>query len=291
MRKFVLKNLPLSKKRLHTKNSLKKHHQKYDLAICGSDQIWRIDSIKGFDSAFFLDFINDAGCRKMSYAASFSDTDSLTHHQPLIHRLLKDFDKILVRDSNSLRLVEKECSLPAVKVVDPTFLINYDTLAVLPKLRQEYLLIYNQQGFTIIEEDFVKNTAKNNNLIIVSVGQVNKIAKINVVEADPKEWLGYFKLASYIVTNTYHGTIFSIIFKRQFIVILNGNKSNKTGDLLKDYNLEDRIFSTQLHTQNPEYKLRDIDYSEIEQKVQIAVANSKNCLFKAIAEKHKSFVE
>lgn len=291
MRRFVLKNLPLSKKRYYTKASLKKHNQNYDLAICGSDQIWRIDSLKGFNSAFFLDFINNTSCRKMSYAASFSDTDSLNHHQPSIHKLLKSFDKILVRDSNSLRLVEKECSFPAVKVVDPTFLINYDNLVVLPKLRKEYLLIYNQQGFTPIEEDFIKNIAKNNNLIIVSVGQINKIANMNVVEADPKEWLGYFKLANYIVTNTYHGTIFSIIFKRQFTVVLNGNKSNKTGDLLKDYNLEDRIFSIQSYTQNPEYKLIDIDYSTIEQKVEIAVAKSKKCLFEAIAEKHKSLAK
>ncbi len=291
MRKFVLENLPLSRKKFHTKASLKKHNQNYDLAICGSDQIWRIDSIKGFDSAFFLDFINDTDCRKMSYAASFSDTDSLNKHQPSIHKLLKNFDKILVRDSNSLQLVEEECSFSAVKVVDPTFLINYDNLAVLPKLRREYLLIYNQQSFTVLEEDFIKNVAKNNNLIIVSVGQINRIASINVVEADPKEWLGYFKLANYIVTNTYHGTIFSIIFKRQFTVVLNGNKLNKTGDLLRDYNLEDRVFSTRLYTQNSEYKLIDIDYSKIEQKVQIAVAKSKNCLFEAIANKHKSLME
>lgn len=282
MRRFVLDNLPLSKKRAYTRASLKKHHQHYDLVICGSDQIWRIDPVYGFDSAFFLDFIDSkTGCRRMSYAASFGDTDSLGH-QESIFQLLKAFDTILVRDANSLRLVEKECNLPGAKVVDPTFLINYDTITVLPKLKEQYLLIYNQQSFTSSEEDFIKTTARDRNLIIVSIGQANRIANINIIEAEPKEWLGYFKEAAYIVTNTYHGTIFSIIFKRQFTVILNPNKSNKTGDLLKDYGLEDRVLSNQLQHQGSVYNLVDIDYSEVEQKVQVAVANSKNHLFSAI---------
>lgn len=286
MRKFVLDNLPLSKNRAYTKSSLKKHYQNYDLVICGSDQIWRIDATYGFKSAFFLDFINtNTGCRKMSYAASFSDTDSLKQHQQSIVQLLKSFDKILVRDSNSLRLVQEECRLPAVKVVDPTFLIDYDAIAVLPKVTKEYLLMYNQQGFTTLEEDFIKTIATKRGLIIISIGQINKIASINIVEADPKKWIGYFNKAAYIVTNTYHGTIFSMLFKKQFTVILNENKSNKTGDLLKDYDLEERIFSPQSYTQDSEYNLIDIDYSQVEPKIKLAAANSKNCLFKAIESK------
>lgn len=283
MRKFVLDNLPLSKNRAYTKSSLKKHYQNYDLVICGSDQIWRIDATYGFKSAFFLDFINpNTGCRKMSYAASFSDTDSLKQHQQSIVQLLESFDKILVRDSNSLQLVERECNLPAVKVVDPTFLIAYDGLVVLPKLKDKYLLIYNQRDFTNPEENFIISIAKDRGLVIVSIGQLNKIADLNIVEADPKEWLGYFKASSYIVTNTYHGAIFSIIFRKQFTVVLNENKANKTGDLLKDYDLEDRICSVQMKRQKPESNLINIDYSKVEQKLELAVDNSKKHLFTAI---------
>ena len=199
MRRFVLDNLPLSRKRTYKKANLKKHYQHYDLVICGSDQIWRIETSKIFSSTFFLGFIdNKTGCRKMSYAASFSDTNSLGKHQETVSNLLKSFDKILVRDSNSLQLVEKECNLPAVKVVDPTFLIDYDGLLVLPKLKDKYLLIYNQKDFTSLEENFITSTAKNRGLVIVSIGQINKIADLNIVEADPKEWLGYFKASSYI---------------------------------------------------------------------------------------------
>ncbi len=283
MRRFVLDNLPLSKKRTYTKASLKKHYQHYDVVICGSDQIWRIDPLDGFGSAFFLDFIdNTTGCQKMSYAASFGDTNSLKQNRESISKLLKGFDKILVRDSNSLRLVEEECNLPATKVVDPTLLINYDAIAVLPKLKEKYLLIYNQKDFSLSEEDFILSVAKRKKLIIVSVGQFNKIADVNVIEVDPKAWLGYFKKANYIVTNTYHGTIFSILFKKQFTVVLDENKLNKTGDLLKDYGLEDRIFLTQLSNQNLESSLVDINYSKVEQKLQVAVASSKKYLFTAL---------
>ncbi len=283
MRRFVLENLPLSRKKTYTEANLKKYYQHYDLVICGSDQIWRIEPSKSLSSTFFLGFIDSkTGCRKMSYAASFSDTNSLGKHREPVANLLKSFDKILVRDSNSLQLVEKECNLPAVKVLDPTFLINYDGLVVLPKLRDKYLLIYNQKDFTNLEENFIISIAKTRGLIIVSIGQLNKIAKLNIVEADPKAWLGYFKASSYIVTNTYHGTIFSIIFRKQFTVVLNENKANKTGDLLKDYDLGDRICSVQLKGQELESNLVDIDYSKIEQKLQLAIANSKDYLFTEI---------
>ncbi|WP_009631876.1 polysaccharide pyruvyl transferase family protein [Synechocystis sp. PCC 7509] len=282
MRRFVLDNLRLSQKKYYTKASLKKHCQHYDVVICGSDQIWRIDPIEGFGSEFFLDFVYKKTARqKISYAASFGDTDTLKNHQESIINLLKSFDTILVRDANSVKIVQKECKLPAVKVVDPTFLINYDAITVLPKLKEKYLLLYNQKYFTNLEEDFIKSIAKNKNLVIVSVGQVNKIANVNIVEADPKKWLGYFKFSTYIVTNTYHGTIFSIIFKKQFTVVLNENKSNKIGDLLKDYNLEDRICATQLKTPNFEH-IVDIDYNKVEEKLQLAVAHSKNYLFAAL---------
>jgi polysaccharide pyruvyl transferase WcaK-like protein len=283
MRRFVLDNLPLSRKRTYAKANLKKYYQHYDLVICGSDQIWCIEPIKIFSSTFFLGFIDSkTGCRKMSYAASFSDTNSLGKHQESVTNLLKSFDKILVRDSNSLQLVEKECNLPAVKVVDPTFLIAYDGLVVLPKLKDKYLLIYNKRDFTNLEENFIISIAKDRGLVIISIGQLNKIADLNIVEADPKEWLGYFKASSYIVTNTYHGTIFSIIFRKQFTVVINENKANKTGDLLKDYDLEDRICSSQMKRQEPESNLVDIDYSKVEQKLELAVDNSKKHLFTAI---------
>ncbi|EDX73568.1 hypothetical protein MC7420_3742 [Coleofasciculus chthonoplastes PCC 7420] len=285
-RKFLVSKTNISKKKYATSAELKKINSSYEVVVCGSDQIWCIDSFRGFDSAYFLDFIdNKTDIIKISYAASFGHTMRLRNYRELICQLISNFSAISVRDANSRRLLKEECNEQAVKVLDPTFLIEYDEYFLDKKFKKEYLLIYIISGITLEQKTFIKFIANYKNLEIISVGKYVDIATKNIIGIGPKEWINYFSHASYIMTNTYHGTIFSILFRKPFIVLDTLNKANKINDLLKDFNLENRLNSKSNFIENFNKNILDIEYSLIEEDINQAISNSKNFLKTTINSK------
>ncbi|MEA5602221.1 polysaccharide pyruvyl transferase family protein [Nostoc sp. UHCC 0252] len=283
MRQFLLSNVKLSDRKFYDKKGLQYYNDKYDVVICGSDQIWCLDSFRGYNSSFFLDFINKQTTRKISYAASFGNTLKLGDYQKEIYALIGQFQTILVRDSNSLKIIKDQCNQEATKVLDPTFLIKYEALLEPPKIKDKYLLLYTQAEIGAEEEDFIKSLATNQNLIIISVGRDHKLAQINLEGAGPKEWIGLHSQASYIVTNTFHGTVFSIIFQRPFNVFVPSDKSNKVTDLLTDLGLENRIFSDKLKSQILNKEIFDIDYEPVSRILESKIGESKKYLVEAIS--------
>ncbi|MFN6515930.1 MAG: polysaccharide pyruvyl transferase family protein [Nostoc sp. CreGUA01] len=284
MRRFLLSHVKLSQKKFYGKKGLEYYHDKYDVVICGSDQIWCLDSFRGFDSAFFLDFVSNQSTRKISYAASFGNTVNLGIYQENIYHFINQFQTILVRDSNSVNIINNECNKKATKVLDPTFLITYDTIKTPPQINTKYLLLYIHAEIEPEEEEFIKLLANSENLTIVSVDKPNKLAQINLESASPKEWVGLYSQASYIVTNTYHGTIFSIIFQKPFNVFLRSDKQNKVRDLLMDFNLENRMFSVREIPETLPQEIFDIDYESVSRILESKVIESKKYLLQAILQ-------
>ncbi|MEH2067440.1 MAG: polysaccharide pyruvyl transferase family protein [Nostoc sp.] len=284
MRQFLLSHVKLSHKKFYNQKGLQYYHDKYDVVICGSDQVWCIDSIRSFDSAFFLDFVSNQTTRKISYAASFGNTVTLRSYQKQISDLINQFQTILVRDSNSLKLINKECDREARKVLDPTFLINYNTIKITPKIQDKYLLLYMHGEIEPEEEEFIKLLAKSENLTIVSVDQPNRLAQINLESASPGEWVGLYSQADYIMTNTFHGTIFSIIFNKPFSVLVRSDKNNKVTDLLIDLQLENRIFSVEQKTKLLNKEIFDIDYESVSKILETKINESKKYLIEAISQ-------
>lgn len=297
IRMFLVSKMKLSKKKYYTKDDLKKSNQPYDVVICGSDQIWcmgdRAPWWREFDPSYFLDFVDSkTNCRKISYAASFGSINYLGKNQELICQLISQFDAISVRDSNSLRLVRQECNRQAIRVLDPTFLIEYNEIILVPPVRDKYLLLYNQDDLTLEQENLVKSIAKIKELVIISIGKYNRITDNNLIGIGPKEWIGYFSKASYVITNTYHGSIFSIIFKKPFTVFSNSGKANKLNDLLSHLGLESRINLEPMDTGyiQPE-AFFNIDYDLVYQKLDKDILNSKKYLFEVIDGKQKPNID
>jgi len=288
MRRFLLSNMRLSKKKAYLKKDLHDFRINYDVVICGSDQIWCLDSFRGFDSSFFLDFVSNETTRKISYAASFGNTTTLNNHRDKICKFINQFQTILVRDSNSQEIIADECNRKAIKVLDPTFLVNYDTIKNPPKIKDKYLLIYNREKLNAEEEYLIKLLAKTRNLIIVSVGKYNGIADLNIEGASPQEWIGLYSTASHIITNTYHGTIFSIIFQKSFNVLIPDYKSHKIIDLLSDLGLENRVFSDNLQPQLVNEQIFYIDYDSVSKILNSKIMESKKYLLEAIMQEQKA---
>ena len=277
MRKFLTSSLNLSESKGYSKTVLRKTFEaaKYDAVIAGSDQVWCLTTgFRGFDSSYFLDFVRDEdSCLRISYAPSIGGTESFRDRKDSVCSLLDKFDHISVRDFHSARVIKEECDKEAVKVLDPTFLIGYEDILVTPKTNRPYLLIYNHKELDLEQKRTVKAIAKNKELEIVSVGDAWDIADRNLVSIDPKEWIGYFKHASYVFTNTFHGTIFSILFKRDFTVFVNKGKQNKVYDLLTLLGLERRIILDSHYGGQTDYSA--IDYASAYEKLTPNIESSK----------------
>ncbi len=285
MRRFLLSKLQLSSKKSYSRAGLKQFHQQYNVLICGSDQIWCISALRGFDPSYFLDFASNQTTRKISYAASFGDTETLGGNREKICKLIAHFAAISVRDSHSSQLVHQECGRQAVRLLDPTFLIEYDKMALAPKVKKEYLLIYRQGRLTLEEESFVRLVAKTKSLAIVSIGNYSKVAHKNLISVSPGEWIGFFKEASYVITNTYHGTIFSIIFRKLFTTFVTINKSNKVMDLLNHLRLENRAFIRGAQLEPVHDELFYINYASAHKVLEAEILRSKTYLLEMLDRK------
>ncbi|MEN2383780.1 MAG: polysaccharide pyruvyl transferase family protein [Gloeotrichia echinulata DEX184] len=197
MNTFVEKHIKLSQKRFDNSKSLKEHKHAYDIVICGSDEIWNVNyGNRGLDTPYFLDFISGKDARKVSYAPSFGSTKTLGLHKEEIFNLLKDFQAISVRDNNSLSLVNQyDLDVPNItKVVDPTFLVNYEDIMKIPSGNNKYILVY---GFLDQKEaQYVKTLAEKERLDIISIGSrqihLKPFLNLNLFDVSPEYWLGYF---------------------------------------------------------------------------------------------------
>ncbi|AFY50747.1 Polysaccharide pyruvyl transferase [Nostoc sp. PCC 7524] len=280
---FLTNKTKLSKPTVYTRSNLLKQNFDYDVLITGSDEVWNINSFRGFDPAYFLDFMSQSRISKISYAASFGSTTTLGSYQEEIKKLIQQFDYVSVRDSNSLNIIQEECKSKAIQVFDPTLILDdYSEITSNIKYDKKYLLIY---GYILnsLEENLVKSLAKLKNLSIISVGCNNKFADKNIVVASIGDWLGYYKQASYVVTSFYHGAIFAVIFRKQFTVLERGNKSIKVNDLLESIGLENRVFSSGNANVNEFIeKNSEIDYSSKIDKLSAGISLSKTFILEAV---------
>ena len=176
-------------------------------------------------------------------------------------------------------MIQAACGIASTKVLDPTFLTNYESILTPPKLEKSYLLVYNHKELGDFQKRTIQEIAKVKNLKIVSIGDAWDIADKNFVSVNPAEWVGYFKYASYVFTNTFHGTIFSLLFKKNFTVFVGEGKRNKVFDLLTPLDLKSRIIMDS--TVDYEIDNSEIDYASVYRKLTPQIEDSKAFLAKA----------
>ena len=282
LRKFWQSRIKLSQKTYYSQKELNKTNHHYDVVICGSDEIWNIsDNMTNFgkDISYFLDFISSKHIRKISYAASFGHTTNLNNSKGKLCKLLQEFDEILVRDNNSIQLVS-DCNLQSNKVLDPTFLADFTKILVQPQVKKDYILLYG--SFSQEQGKYIDFLAGSKNLDIISIGARPGEWKppVNFLGVGPEEYLGYFSQASFVLTNYFHGVIFSIIFRKPFINFDRPGKSLKVKDLLRDFDLEYKILTEDNISMVESDSLWELDLNmaKLEQKI----SESKNFLKQAL---------
>lgn len=276
-------------KRLDTTEYISEHSQiqdlNLDLIIVGSDEVWNYhNDLFGIDGAYFgVPFNNEA---VISYAGCFGKVTSEDDMPKGLIDGLKKFKAISVRDDNSYNIIKQKIGKEPTLVLDPTLLYDYSKELEETYIDQkdEYLLFYgiNFEEHSELIIDRIKTFAKVNNLKVISVGFYHKWADENISSLSPFEWMQYIKNAKFVITNMFHGTVFSIKLNRQFITIGSKRRRNKVESLLKHMGLLDRLVYVNSDTQIDQLIVKEIDYNVVNTTIEKQKELSKEFLSNAI---------
>lgn len=214
-----------------------------DLAVIGSDEVFSLEI--GVNPFLYGNGLKTKHI--ISYAGCFGPTmyeDVIKQGQ---QKMISDgfcrMDAISVRDQNSMETVNKIAGIDATLVCDPVILYGYEKeIESFTPSMKDYILIYSYDKNLNDEKEYIYiyKYAKKYNLKVVSVGYYHKWCKS--VDVSPFELLGWIKNANLVVTDTFHGSVISIICNTPMIVKLRGNQ-NKLRFLLSEYGLLDRAIS------------------------------------------------
>ena len=248
-------------------NSEKNYNPQLDTLVIGSDEVF--NCIQPYPVGFSKELFgeNYEGCNVISYAASFGyTTEELLKKYNIegeVYKLLNgNFSALSVRDQNSYNICHDATNKEISMHLDPVLISDFNDEITNEVKLKDYIIIYAYQNrLTKEEEKFIKNFAKSRNKKIVSLGFYQKIADYNLV-VSPFTVLEYFKKADYIITDTFHGTIFSVIMRNKFCTIIRDSNRNKLGYLLKKLNQ----FSRRVENLNDIETLyhKEMDYSKTE---------------------------
>lgn len=230
--------------------------------VCGSDTIFCIEEF-GFDNGYYANY-DVMKNHSVAYAASIGDSIfDKDNEKEIFHKLLNNFKSIGLRESKFVYELNNSSDItpPVRRVIDPTLLLisnEYDEIAEKRIIDKPYLLLYARR-YNKKMEDYAEKYAKEHNLELVEISlrATNASKHRMFYEAGVEEFLSLVKYSSYVVTNSFHGMIFSIIYKRNFTGFTREQCGNKIYELLKLFEIQDRLVV------NGDESMADIDYDKV----------------------------
>ncbi|WP_282035629.1 polysaccharide pyruvyl transferase family protein [Saccharicrinis aurantiacus] len=276
---FRKKHLVITSKRYSSNTELKQDCPEADVFIAGSDQIWNCLFPNGRDAAFYLDFAL-GNSLKISYAASFATETVISEHVPFVKKMLQNFDHISVREKGALKILGELGISDASWVSDPVFLLDakqWNSIGT-KSYGCDYILIYDFEENERIKQ-IALEISKSQNLKIFSVKAKLSYADKAFNFVGPSEFVSLIRDANVIITNSFHGAAFSLIYNKEFIVISREQGINtRMQNLLEFLNLSDRLDPAPAMTK----KLDEINYTEVNSLLTPLIDNSKLFLHKTL---------
>ncbi|MBQ9341877.1 MAG: polysaccharide pyruvyl transferase family protein [Lachnospiraceae bacterium] len=220
----------------------------FDAVITGSDQVFNTSHTGGVDPAFFLTFVHKP-VRKISYAASLGGDTFKAEEEDKIAEALKTFDYLSVRERGAVFAVSALSGKDVSIVPDPTLLLSkedYEELKEPCKLKGtrdgHYILVYMMER----NEELIKlaNKISHDTGLPIAQRSYEKIFDNEtelLYEHGPDEFLSVIENADYVITNSFHGTVFSLIYEKPFLSMLHSETGLRVTDLLKEVGLTDHI--------------------------------------------------
>lgn len=231
-----------------------------DCYISGSDQVW--NAINGCFPAFFLDFGNK-NTKRISYAASMGVYNLPIDNEKKLINYISKFDKVSLREEEAKNYIEARTDKNCLVHIDPVFLLDkkqWSKLCNENSIKGKYILCYPLINNELLNESLKKLKKLTNLPIIILVPENRTKCKgdIYIRDAGPKEFLSLIKNSEYVVTTSFHGTAFSIIFEKKFFSLVGLHAPTRITNLLNTFNLGNRVIT------DIEYlNLDEIDYDKV----------------------------
>ena len=226
LRRFVESHISLIKPRSKRPTAAKIAEYGLEALVVGSDQVWRPRYNYAIED-MYLGFARTLNIRRIAYAASFG-TEEWEYSEAQATKcreLITMFDAISVRESSAVALCREHFSVEATHLLDPTLLLTaeeYNTLTTsIPKRKEPILFAYllDRSEEKLL---FINKKAKQLGVTAVIMGAGEDINTNDCIEL----WLSYFRDAQYVITDSFHGCVFSIIYNCNFTVISNNMRGN-----------------------------------------------------------------
>lgn len=263
-------------------NELLKNPPKADIYLTGSDQIWNPKYLCGNDDAFYLKFVESN--KKIAFSSSVGIELDEAGLKKLVEKT-SSFKYLGVREEISFNQLSKYRE-NVKHVCDTVFLLNREHYEKLESpvncvKNTRYVLVYAMEKSDVID-DAIAYFRRNSDLKIVCIGGFRKKCDYDIFvrDAGPGEFLYLFHHASYVLTSSFHGTAFSLIFNRQFSCVRPLKSNERLKSILFKTMLNDRLIS------GNEDLLKNlqnyIDYKLVNNKLEKFISNSKAFLDQAI---------
>ena len=223
------------------------NYEKIDGFVCGSDTIFCPDEF-GFDDGYYANY-PVMKSKSVSYAASFGDPHFTKDTYRILNEKIKNFKALGIREKQMIPYLSNHTSVPVERTIDPTLLLTseeYTEIVEKKAEKEKYLLLYSRRYNPQMEAYAEKMADENGwkiidiNLRAINAERGHKMA----YEAGVEEFLSLIKHAEYVVTNSYHGMIFSVQFRRPFVIFSREQCDNKIEELLQLFGISDRILVT-----------------------------------------------
>ncbi|MCF2544353.1 polysaccharide pyruvyl transferase family protein [Ligilactobacillus ruminis] len=244
--------------------------------VCGSDTIFCMDEF-GFDDGYYANY-ECMQKHSVAYAASFGDSILSDDNCEILNKRLKNFLSIGLRENMMIPYVKSQVNVPVERVVDPTLLHTseeYDDIAVDKRLEKDKYLLYYSRRYSPLMEEYVEDMARKNGWKIVEISlRVTNAEKGHRMfyEAGVEEFLSLVKYAEYVVTNSFHGIIFAVQYKKPFVVFSREQCNIKINEILELFGLKNRMLVTGKEKFN-----HNIDYDTVHKRIE--KAKEKSLLF------------
>lgn len=268
--------------------------QDYDAILVGSDQMW---SPSGLATNFYnLMFVPDK-IKKISYASSFGVSKIPTYQKRRTKQYLSRIDYLSVRENRAAEIVNELTGRSALVAVDPTMLLSkeeWDEFSGTEKIVKEKYIFAYFLGTQKKQREEVEKLKAMTGLKIVTLRHLDEFVAEDENFGDfapykigPKEFINLIKNAEYICTDSFHGSVFSSLFQKQFITFsrykenTSVSKNSRIVSLLKNLGLEQRHFVGGDITTEMQ---KSIDYTVVEQRRKRMIENSKQFLNDALTK-------
>jgi len=275
---FLIDYIPKSKRIFYTKDI---KGLKYDAIVCGSDQIWNPALTDGYKDCFFGKGMPES-IKKISYAGSNGNGMVSCEDETIFLNLISNFDAISVREAGLQHYLITH-GIEAKTVLDPVFLLKKEDWfnIAIDCEHENYVFTYSfWEPEHFFETAYEISKQLHLKLICMRYEKTDMPSEdiIQICDKGPREFLGYIKNASFVVTNSFHGTAFSIIMEKQFFNIPPIKTRERTDSIMRMAGLTDHVINT-----NDKYNISNkIDYEVVNKRMEVHKRHSIEFLLKSL---------